>query len=112
MKVFPKVRVLDRIMEDIHKLRRDNRQADYVVVSEEEWCDLRDDRRMRDFLIYPLYAVSSAAAPSHASMTMTTRDFPRTAPAGRWGSEYRRVVSEGKFDGADIFVVPDEFMPR
>jgi len=113
VKVVAKVTVLDRILEDIRKLHRENREVDYVVVTPDEYAELRSDRRIAALMQYPFSDLMTGEDISKA--TFTTRDFELTdtsrASYAKGPMRYR-TYPQGSIHGADIYVLPKEYHPR
>ena len=115
MKVVLKVTVYDRIYADILKAQRDRREVDYVVVSREEYDELRLDYRSYGALESPhlRFVANPAEATKAMDAKYTVYTFERMTPLSR-DSDYRviRVPSHETFMGKPLVVVPKEFMPR
>lgn len=112
MKVVLKVTVYDRISADIQKAHHDRRVVDYVVVSQQEYDELRVDDRSYGALESPYMRFT----PNHdiaADATMRVYTFERTTPrTTAAGRNAIQVVSYETFMGKPLVVVPKEFLPR
>lgn len=114
MKVVLKVTVFDRILADLEKAARDNREVDYIAVTPEEHAELRRDRRSdyaleSDFMRFGMDDIDPMKA------TFTTREFEFTGdPRKHRPIRGRRlcVPSNANFMGKPLFVVPEEYMPK
>jgi hypothetical protein len=115
VKVVLKVTVYDRIYADIQKAQRERREVDYVVVSREEYAELRLDDRSYGALEspYSLFVANPAEAVKAMDAKYTVYEFRRTAPRTS-PSDYEviRSPSHETFMGKPLVVVPKEYMPR
>lgn len=115
MKVVLKVTVYDRIYNDILKAKHDRREVDYVVVSHEEYKELRLDYRSYDALESPhlRFVANPAEAREFMDAKYKVYEFRRTAPRTS-PSDYEviRAPSHETFMGKPLVVVPKEYMPR
>lgn len=115
MKVVAKRTVLDRIMEDINKLRREDREVDYVVVTDEERRELHMDHRC-DRYLGNSYRWCVSSMPMDA--TFKTWEFTRTVHPSQSSAQFRgrdhiRVTNHGEtFCGFPLLVVPADFHPK
>lgn len=111
MKVVLKETVFDRIVERIRQARRDNRKVDYIVVSETEYRELRDDARLYSALSNCL----KFAAPGEVQRDATFRTWEfRLRPQRNHRPPlppYIRVASFEEFMGYPLVAVPDDYMP-
>lgn len=103
MKVHLKTAVFDRIYEKFIDAHRDRREVDFVTVTQDEYAELRHDRRSRDLLENPL---AHTVPPQSAMDTVfQTRDFEDTRHGGSFRPKYR-VASAETFMGKPLFVLP------
>lgn len=112
MKVVLKETVFDRIMERIHQARRDNRKVDYIVVSETEYRELRQDDRH----YYMMSNCLKFAAPGEVQRDAKFRTWEFRLRKEHWndrrfGAECVRVASSEEFMGYPLVAVPDDYMP-
>jgi hypothetical protein len=112
MKVVFKVTVYDRIVERLHEGVRQGRKPEYIVVTREEYAELRNDERTYSSLSPRFnYLTPSERAPAEA--TFTVREFPRTSGGDCLNRHDRiRVVSHENFQGVPLFGVPAAFHPK
>lgn len=109
MKVVPKITVIDRILEKLQELRRQDLEADYIAVTRAEYQAMCADLRLDRYSDRHRYAMFDPRTPVDA-MTFQTREFARKARTGH-GVPYIRVASHAQFMGVPLFVVPDEYHP-
>lgn len=117
MHVAIKQAVLDKILERIHQIKRDNREPEYIVVSHDEYAELHRDLRAFNYIRNDYYA--SLRDPSGAErvrlgeLTVETREFKlRDSHRGRASAHpYIRTFSREKFMNIPLYVVPSEYMP-
>jgi hypothetical protein len=107
MKVVLKYTVYDRLRDEIEKAQAGRRLVDYVVVTNDEYVELRNDERADYSELSPGYLTLSAE-PQNATMEVKT--FERKIQSIH-RSPYIRVVSREKFRGIPLYVVPQEFHP-
>ncbi|WP_025135269.1 hypothetical protein [Achromobacter sp. DH1f] len=111
MHVAIKQTILDKILKRIHEIKRDNREPEYIVVTPEEYCELRGDRRVYGYLNSDRY-VCPPSEPV-ADLCVDTREFKlRDKHLGWLGARpFLRTYSREKFMGLPLYVVPSEYMP-
>jgi hypothetical protein len=109
MKVIPNVTVIDRIRADLAAVISGRRTPDYVVVTEDEYKELREDPRVWQCL-EPSWMMPISATETPAETTFETKTFERRGPCD---DHYRTIhaVSHEKFEGVPLYVVPKEYHP-
>lgn len=116
MKVVLKETVYDRIRDRLSKAERDNRKVDYILVSEAEYRELRDDRRTYRALSHQ-FARALPGDEARRNATFRTWEFRlrsgwrRNSEAHRDAHEFIRVASFDEFMGYPLVAVPDAYMP-
>lgn len=112
MHVAIKQTVLDRILKRIGEIKLQNREPEYVVVSHEEYDELRSDRRMWRYTA-PCPSLLSQYRHSVADVSIRTREFPlRDSHRGRPDTHpFIRTYSRETFMDLPLYVVPSEYMP-
>lgn len=112
MKVVLKVTVLDRIVEQFNKARAGRQEVDHVVISHDEYSELRGDRRCMDYISSP--PIWCMPSDTSVSQELTIRDFElvNMAARGALARPRYRAVSHETFMGAPLFVVHKDFCPR
>lgn len=110
MKVVLKTTVLDRIIEDIDKARRAGRLVDYVLVTPEEYAQLRNDGRADRVVENNLYRFP----PRDVSPcdTFKTWDFAYQGTHPNLHGRSIRVPGNETIYGYPLLVVPAEYHPR
>ncbi|MHC0508769.1 hypothetical protein [Achromobacter aegrifaciens] len=114
MHVAIKQTVLDKILERIHQIRRQDREPEYIAVTPEEYSELRADRRQWRYVAPDIPACTAAQyRPTVANVTLSTREFTlRDCHRGRAGAHpFIRTYSREKFMDLPLYVVPTEYMP-
>lgn len=107
MKVHLKITVFDRIMADIGKAKAQNRAVEFITVTEAEYPELRNDRRVDQYLGYPMMYSATSAHIDTAHMKCETRDFDvKVSGTRRFVGDRYRVLSREQFLGVPLFVVP------
>lgn len=112
MKVVLKVTVIDRLLEEFAKAQRNNREVDYVVISERESHEMHSDRRYYDYVQTPRFGLDREV---DAKATFRCQEFEYTGPKNMRGTQYQyRRFAEAfyTFMGKTIFVVHEDYMPR
>lgn len=111
MKLVFKDSIFDILNKRIYDAKRANKKIDYILVTEEEYADMRADR---DYMHCMDYRVNynPCAEINLGSMDATFRTIRLEEPSrGRPGSRpYVNFASHLKFQGYDIYVVPARFM--
>jgi 7-keto-8-aminopelargonate synthetase-like enzyme len=114
MKVVLKVTVIDRLIEEFAKAARNNREVDYVVISERESREMHQDWRYFDYVQSPRFGLRNGEAVD-AKATFRCLEFEYTGPKNMRGTQYQyRRFGESfhTFMGVPIFVVHEDYMPR
>ncbi|SEJ84829.1 hypothetical protein [Achromobacter sp. NFACC18-2] len=109
MHVAIKQTVLDKILKRIHEIKRDNREPEYIVVSHEEYAELRADRRWHAYVDYPTFGFVSTS-PADVQLTCETRTFERQR-GPRTGHPFIKALTNAKLMGYPLYAVPAEFVP-
>lgn len=117
MHVAIKQTILDKILERIHQIKRQNREPEYIAVTPEEYRELCNDLRVRSYLRpdYLSYHDSSGTERIRmGGLTFETREFRRRPgtvydPSRRYPAY--RTYSREKFMDLPLYVVPPEYMP-
>lgn len=110
MKIVFKDSIFDVLSKRISDAHRANKKIDYILVTEEEYADMRADRY---FMHHMDYRVNYGAPGDIGSMNATFKtiqlkepDYPHRGAR----SPYMCFQSSIVFQGVDIYVVPKRFM--
>lgn len=113
MKVVLKTTVLDRINEDIAKAKQAGRLVDYVLVTPEEFSQLRYDLRADRVIASTVFRY--VAGPQEVVQDPTTFkcwDFAYQGVTPQLHGRRIRVTSSDTIHGYPLLVVPAEYHPK
>ncbi|MEJ1593518.1 hypothetical protein SMA75_20200 [Escherichia coli] len=114
MKVILKTTVIDRILKALSDARRDRREPDYIVVTHEEYDELRHDARSYHFF-HDAWQVRYVPPTEKIDTTdiIRYRHFERIEHY-RYPDSRRMITAmpSGKFTGVDLYVIPKEYHPQ
>jgi hypothetical protein len=109
VKVVLKHTVYDRLYAELEKADAGRKLVDYVVVTQDEYEELKKDWRGADDLSYSYMRYNEMSDPQNATIEFKT--FERTVKRDWRESPYIRCVSHEQFRGVPLYVVPKEFHP-
>lgn len=102
MKAVYKVRAIDRVMELIQKAKREDRTIDYVMVTHDEYSELRMEHGLR-YNMEPHFNSSSASI----------RTITLERPGYNYGASPRFMhfprMGEMTFFGAELVMIPEQY---
>lgn len=110
MKIVFKDSIFTILGQRIMDAKRANKRIDYILVTEEEYADMRGDR---DFMHSMNYRINYGGAGDIGSMNTSFKVIELKDPDYRGSPhhpQYMRFASHCVFQGVDIFVVPSRFM--
>jgi hypothetical protein len=111
MKIVFQDSIIDIIAKRLHEGRAANKKAQYILITEEEYAELRSDHRFFQHCDDGMRAYFSASSPSEAMRNETVRTIELVDPAAnRQQRSHYRFMSTMKFQGVDVYVVPARFM--
>ncbi|BAP34915.1 hypothetical protein AVU43_gp21 [Ralstonia phage RSJ5] len=112
MKVILKTTVVDRILESLSAARRDRREPDCIVVTHEEYAELRKDMR-GDYVLQSRLAACLTRSDPPTYDPIPVRYFERINhycyPDAR---RCIAAVSDYTFHGIPLYVIPKEYHPQ
>lgn len=117
MKVVLKPSLLSRVWDRIKAARRDNREIDYILLTDVEYTQLRCETRKGEYrdefelLPFPSGPSDTAAQAADAKLfTLQLRDpWFVNHPYYRGGPEYVKFARRGELFGCSVYVVPERF---
>lgn len=104
VKAIFKKTVVEKLHEIYVRAMRENRTVDYVLLTPQEYAELRADRRYWSIFDGPRYYGYGDPAHTTAFRTITLED--KRSPLER---RVLRCALQGSVMGMDVFVAPEEF---
>lgn len=110
MYVHARKSALELVIERITELKRQNRIPEYVLVTRDEYTEIRDDRRVYSYLENPMTRWDPKSMPLESKVNTVTLKHRRPE---RYSDRYQHYTfaSHESFMGLPLYVVPAEYMP-
>ena len=110
MKIVFKDSLIDVLIKRIHEGKCENKTVEYILLTEEECCDLKHDRRYFQYCDGGMHFVAAPSVEMRDAKFHTIQLQDPDARNDSRVSPYRTFPSFMKFMGVPVYVVPARFM--